>query len=315
MSILLENIYCKSYLKKEYGFVMKKIHITKSIPYLTLTTGDFSLYEEFVKSTRQDEHTVKNFKFLINNFDCNIMKKINVYYQKKEMNYIVADGVHRLSLLIYKKIISDCVPLTLLNIRYDKMIIKLFTKFLNKVDNVRNKKYYSFNICNFKFKGKNSPRDKITSLRKYINFKRKNILNIGCNTGGILLHLPEIKLGIGIDSDEKCIDSANIIKNSIKYNNQLIFTKGDLTDLKLLSYEWIDKYDIIFISERVNIENWEKLFNYCIKKGKKIIYEENNSDNIKKLAFFIAKKCKIHVNLRKNEYDGNVSNVFIIKTI
>ena len=134
MSINLNQIYCNHYLKNEklQGYcknpqfesfpypphtVLTSFHIKDSIHYNALITNNYENYGEYIYTTNQKEHSVDIFLNLKRDFDVNKMKKIKVLYNFEKNKYFIQDGVHRLSILLYKKIISDSVPIKYLDIQ------------------------------------------------------------------------------------------------------------------------------------------------------------------------------------------------------
>lgn len=92
-------------------------HIEDSINFKALVNNDFRMYCKYVILTNQLEHSVFNYKKLIKNFDINRMKKITIQFNKSINKYEVRDGVHRLSILLFNKIIkNNKIPLKYLNI-------------------------------------------------------------------------------------------------------------------------------------------------------------------------------------------------------
>ena len=132
-SININNIYCNHWLKnkrlKEFcknpkfeSFVypehspLTSFHVKDTIHYNALINDNYKNYEEYRKTT-QKEYSIDYLKNLKNNFDINKMKKIKVKYNFEKNKYIVKDGVHRLSILLYKNIINDNVPIKYLDIQ------------------------------------------------------------------------------------------------------------------------------------------------------------------------------------------------------
>ena len=86
MSIKIDDIYCKHLLKFTMKYKAKKpfffdkfhivLHIIDSIHYNSLLHNDFSDYEKLLKTSYQPEHSLNNFKELINTFDIHKMGKI-----------------------------------------------------------------------------------------------------------------------------------------------------------------------------------------------------------------------------------------------
>ena len=135
MSIDLNQLYCSHNLKNDKlkkfcktqfeSFVhpdwepLTCLDIKDSIHYNTLITNNYETYEEYINITDQKEHSVDTFINLKKNFDINKMEKIKIRYNFKHNKFIIEDGVHRLSILLYKKIINNKVPVKYLNIIQD----------------------------------------------------------------------------------------------------------------------------------------------------------------------------------------------------
>ena len=168
------------------------------------------------------------------------MKPIIVEYQDINIDkYIIRDGVHRLSILVYKKIYKEKIPLKYLNIIYkndvidkikNRLILTTNIIFNNGWHNNTTFGYHSFNLYNINIKGQRNPKQRLELIKKHINFENKVVVDFGCNSGGMLLHLPEIKKGIGYDFNPQCIKAANYIKNILKFYNDLSFHEKDLNE-------------------------------------------------------------------------------------
>lgn len=178
MSINLDKIYCNHWLKnanlqefckniKFESFVypnhklLTSFHIKDSIHYNALVRNDYNNYEKYIITTNQKEHSVKNFLNLKNNFNLNSMKKIKILYNFEKNKYFIEDGVHRLSLLLYKKMINDKVPIKYLNIKQNNCFyfviyehgIDYYNEICNKMKNskIRIDEKINMQIPNNKF--------------------------------------------------------------------------------------------------------------------------------------------------------------------
>lgn len=130
MSININDIYILHYLinnellnykntTKYQSYIVDihvAFHIKDSINYNAITTNNFEIYDKLITDTNQVEHSVEIFKNLIKNFDINKMEPLKIFYNNKIGKYIVFDGVHRLSILLFKNLIKDEIPLKYLNI-------------------------------------------------------------------------------------------------------------------------------------------------------------------------------------------------------
>lgn len=330
MSLNIDNIYCSLWLinDKLKEYCMDKqytsyfinphdiVHIKDTIHYNALINNKYDIYHEYVNDTNQNEHSVNNYKQLINNFDINKMDRIQIKYNYKLNKYIIHDGVHRLCILLHKKMINNTIPIKYLDIEYDNKTINNIKQKLNNTTlkvynngwyNRTNYGYHSFNIFNINISGQRNPIERLKIIKQYVNFNNKTVLDFGCNSGGMLLHLYDIKQGIGYDFNEDCIHAANYIKNILDYNNNLSFYVKDLNDINFNEIEDIN-IDILFLLALGSwIKNWRQLYTYAVNKCKLIIYETNN-DNEAKPQLNLFKKLKCEILLISNKSMDDITN-------
>ena len=145
--------------------------------------------------------------------------------------YIVLDGVHRFCILVFKNIYPNRIPLDKLDIIYNAdtincvkntMIKTTIKQHSNMWSNRTTYGYHSFNIFNINISGQRNPVERLKIMKQNVDFKDKTIIDFGCNSGGMLLHLPEIKAGFGYDFNIDCINTANFINRIIKFNDNLL---------------------------------------------------------------------------------------------
>lgn len=97
--------YPHNKIKKPYNFVLKKLSETSQFKYLN---GEKSHYLEFIKKC--DPRNLKDFEKLIKNFDYsnyNSTKDLNKLVNigvRSDNKFLIIDGCHRASLLLYNKI-------------------------------------------------------------------------------------------------------------------------------------------------------------------------------------------------------------------
>lgn len=85
-------------------------NIEDSIHYNTIQSGDYSIYDEYVKKTGQelDGHTISMFRKLIGEFDISKMDSIKIKWDNSLKYYMIWDGCHRSSIL--KSMGMDITP-------------------------------------------------------------------------------------------------------------------------------------------------------------------------------------------------------------
>ena len=317
MSLNIDNIYCSQWLindtlknycknpqyKAYYINPHDILHIKDSINYKALTTNNFDIYHQYITVTKQEEHSVNNYKKVLNNFDIKKMQPLLIEYDSTINKYIIRDGVHRLSILLFKNIFTSTIPLKYFNIKYDNTTIQNIKQKLNATTgNVHNNGwnnrttfgYHSFNICNINIPGQRNPMKRLQLIRQHVDFKNKTVLDFGCNSGGMLLHLPDIKKGIGYDFNTNCIKAANYINNILQYDNDLTFFVKDLNSLTFGEIKDV-QIDVLFLLALGSwIKKWEELYTYAVGKCNLIVYETNNDREAKpQLNLFKKLKCDI----------------------
>lgn len=297
------------------------IPIKKSIHFNSLVNNNYELYNELIIKTKQKEHSLQNFKNLIENFDIKKMNKIKIQYNNIIDKYVIQDGLHRISILLFKKIIDDNIPLEYLDISFEDDIIENIKEKLNNTTiknfyngwNNRTKYgYHSFSIYNIEILGQRQPILRLNEIKKHIDFRNKIVLDFGCNTGGMLLHLKEIKKGYGFDYSEKCIESANYIKDKLKYID-VNFFKSDLNkfdfDEFLYKNNLKKNIDIIFLLSLGSwIKEWRKLYKKSFENSKNIILETNNDrEGKEQLNLFRSLNANIKL-IINNSLDDTTKN-------
>lgn len=328
MSINLKYIYFRHFLKNDNlknkysnnSIFFKDPHhyfnIENTIHYKTLITNNFNDYNKLIISTNQKEHSNLMFKELLCKFDVEKINKIKITYDLDKDIYYVLDGTHRIIILKFKNLIKDNINLQYMDIIFDNETLEVLREKLgntvgkshyNGWNNRTTFGYHSFNIYNFNVNGQRIPKKRFEKIKKYYDFKGKSVIDFGCNNGGMLFHIPEIKKGLGLDYDENCINFANYFKNILKYDNELTFIKQDLNTF---NFQGIEKVDIIFLLSLGSwVKNWKELYKKCLNYCDNILLETNNDEEGKpQLELFKELNCKIQIVSDKSDDDttGNL---------
>lgn len=261
--------------------------------------------------------------------------KINTIYDFKKGVYLI--NYKNLS-QFFNNVMFTCkselseIPISSLNICYDKETIEEIKQRLqitttkNHYNGWNNRTlygYHSFNIGNLQLNGQRNPIQRINIMKKYINFNNKTIIDFGCNTGGMILHLPELDNAIGMDFDENCIQNCQFISSLLKYNTQYDFRVQDLNQFSLTSFlseKGSIKIDIIFLLSLGSwISNWKELYTACVSNSDIIVLETNNDrEGEPQLELFKYLNCDITM-ISDASYDDITNNTgrktYIIKKI
>jgi len=122
------------------------------------------------------------------------------------------------------------------------------------------------------------------SSNRFLNvpydFINKNVLDIGCNQGGMLTHIQDkIKYGCGIDYNYKLINSANMVAKFNNFSNLSFYTFDlEVEDLNLINNFFDDEVDIVFLlSICMWIKNWKDVIQYSYDISPALLFETNGN--------------------------------------
>ena len=297
--------------------------VDNSIHYNSLSEDQFDLYESYITESAQPEHSVSNFRSLQNNFDVDQLKKerIEVYWHSLLEKYVVYDGCHRISIL-RRMYDSDEFP-----DEYVLIVSEEEHKKANQIQAVlsscvgrthyngwsnRTKNgYHSYDIDGVHVAGQRNPKKRVDNFRRHYNFRGKTVLDVGCNVGGMIHHLSEIKLGIGVDYDSSCISAANQISSILQRTNTHFYTHDCDRDRYDDLFENLvtEVPDAIFLlSVGSWIESWMELYERCIRLGSDIFLETNN-DHEGREQLELFRKCGCELSLiNENSVDDMTGN-------
>jgi len=171
--------------------------------------------------------------------------------------------------------------------------------------------YHSFNIGDIDIVGQRNPKRRIEEFNKHYDFTGKNILDLGCNVGGMLFHIPEMNKAVGVDFDPLVINAAkNISKILDMENTNFIQFDFDTDDYDLLRSQINISPDIIFLlSMGVWVKQRWKLYDFALTFDCPIILETNNEKvNFIELSYFIRKSCKVKLIIDGSPDDATSNN-------
>lgn len=177
--------------------------------------------------------------------------------------------------------------------------------------------YHSFDIDEIKIQGQRNTKQRINSISKYINFDGKIVVDVGCNVGGMLFHLKNIKQGFGFDFDLNVIDAANNISSILNKTN-LIFKQFDFDkqDIEIFKKELPVIPDVVFFLSIANwIKNWKTVYDYFIDLNVDIVFETNEiKSELTQLEFFEERGLEPKLIIEGSPDDQNVKSKSIRNT-
>lgn len=264
------------------------VPIQDSIQYDTLITNNFTLYDKYVRLADQPEHSSEVFQKLYNEFSLEKMNPIEVNVYEHSTFFWVQDGIHRLSILHFKDIFKDRIPFQYVSINFYEKAQDILRDALRKTvtgskyngwNNRSEFGYHSFDLFNIHIPGQRRPIKRFEKIKKFYDFSEKNVLDLGCNTGGMLFHIPEIQQGIGIDYDENCIQSCKVFKERLNFACELDFYKADLNEFSVPEFCTEKNFtpDIVFLLSLGSwVKNWKNLYIDVYSVTSAILLETNN---------------------------------------
>jgi SAM-dependent methyltransferase len=176
--------------------------------------------------------------------------------------------------------------------------------------------YHSFHIYNFHVQGQRNPVKRLEKIKEFYSFPGKKVMDLGCNTGGMLFHVSEIAKGVGVDYDQKCIDSCNFFKERLCLGCHLEFYKDDLNTMNYKEFCERIKFqpDIVFmLSIGSWVKNWNQLYSDVYASGAAILLETNNdTEGAPQLQLF--RDFKASIQLVSDKSDDDCTGNFLRKT-
>jgi len=137
--------------------------------------------------------------------------------------------------------------------------------------------YHSLVLRGRYFRGQRECIQRLADVR--YDFKNKVVLDVGCNCGGMLHCLADrIRAGVGLDSERRCINAANLIKSLNGTHNLDFFTFDlDKEPLYLIAkFVLHERVDICFLlSLCMWLEDWRSVISYLASISQNLLFEAN----------------------------------------
>jgi 2-polyprenyl-3-methyl-5-hydroxy-6-metoxy-1,4-benzoquinol methylase len=139
--------------------------------------------------------------------------------------------------------------------------------------------YHSLKLGDKYFNGQRNPFERLKKVP--YDFSGKVVLDIGCNTGGMLFSLADkITIGVGIDGNSRAINAANLI-SCLNHTKNLHFYTFDLEndDINLIDNFFLGKkVDICFLlSICIWVKNCRQVIAYASRAAEYLLFETNGS--------------------------------------
>jgi SAM-dependent methyltransferase len=134
--------------------------------------------------------------------------------------------------------------------------------------------YHTVEINGRRLQGQRTPSERLKTVP--VDFDGRTILDIGCNQGGMLFELSNVKWAVGVDYDARMINAANRIKSLRKLSNLDFY----VLDLEKEPLELIEDFipeprvDIVFLLSVCRwIGNWRDVIRYSASISSSMLLE------------------------------------------
>ena len=128
--------------------------------------------------------------------------------------------------------------------------------------------------------GQRSPAKRLAALS--LDFKGKSVLDLGCNQGGMLLHIADqLKWGVGLDYDGKMVNLCNLQKSVRKLRCVDFYVFDIDRDPHELILDFIPEphVDVVFLlSVCMWVQKWKALIDFCATISNVVVLETNGTD-------------------------------------
>lgn len=153
--------------------------------------------------------------------------------------------------------------------------------------------YHSLTLRGKYFRGQRECSQRLADVP--YDFNGKTVLDLGCNCGGMLHCIAdEIASGVGVDSERKCVNAANLIKSLNGPVNISFFTFDlDNEPLSLIDNFILDGHvDICFLlSVCVWLKNWRAVIRYAGKISDTLLFEANGDEEQQREQVAMIEAC------------------------
>ena len=142
--------------------------------------------------------------------------------------------------------------------------------------------YHTLYFGNNVIRGQRDNKMRYDIMTKHFDFNGKNIIDFGCNTGGLLFQMGDsINFGIGLDYDPRCINCANALNHYNTCNIKFYVCDFDRQNLDIIK-NYIPheiKIDAVCVLSMGSwVRNWDRLYRFASSLSDTMIFEANNEE-------------------------------------
>ena len=295
-----------------------------------------SLYSSYMKFSNQDsDHFLIKYKELESKFTLEFLKSNPIKIEILNGEIQVLDGAHRLALYFYKtnsKVIDrsflDTINYNLIDLNYLPTRLRL-NRLLRKnhgasfyngwaISKKYNAGYHTFELFNYFNPGQRNCNQRLALIEERYPLNGKSIIDIGCNTGGMLFHIGSPSKTLGLDFDADAIEIANSIKKFIFKEDKEFAIRFNFHHMDLINFDpiFMKKYieesmvDVVFLLSMGSwLLNWRDIYSFFIENQCDIVLETNNDVEGQVQLDYIAKHNVELIMLSEGSTDDISGNI------
>jgi hypothetical protein len=118
-------------------------------------------------------------------------------------------------------------------------------------------------------------------IRQHVDLRDKTVLDVGCNTGGMLFHAPEVARGVGMDFDAACIAACRTFQEWLLFAAAYEFHQEDLDGLDVVAWcatRGLRPHVVFALSMGSWVKDWRALYTGCMAVATEAVVLETNND-------------------------------------
>jgi SAM-dependent methyltransferase len=305
-------------------------------PHFALLSGKISWrdYQNYIALRHQPEHSPEKFRKLISTFSLDELAKNPITVRSSHRGeYEVLDGAHRLALYFFSTGLKTIPTRFLLGASVEEIEIgrgaRKVKNLLTRADSQKFSNgwfpargfgfgYHSFELPGLSVIGQRVPLARLEAIDKSVGLSGKAIFDLGCATGGMLLHMSNPARAIGWDFDALAIKSAQLVTREIskkapEFAGRFKFETVDLDKdhQSRFARDLIENnIDIVFLLSLGSwVSAWRDYYAIAANSGCSIVLETNNDEEGEEQSDFLARLGLSFEEIISQSRDDNTGNI------
>lgn len=177
--------------------------------------------------------------------------------------------------------------------------------------------YHEFKLGGLQVEGQRQPLIRLEQIQERLDLSGRSILDLGCSTGGMILHVPDPAKAIGWDFDRAAISAANSIVRELSHKapefaRRFSFEQVDLdagAESLFADTIWRNSIDTVFLlSIGSRVKNWRNYYSIAANSGAVLVLETNNDTEGAVQLEFLKRRGIIFDTISSRSLDDRTGN-------